>query len=635
MAYDYSKKTDNEEKNTAENAGERQHAEPEMPNSMIMRIMEDPAAEDEADQLSSGVTSRTPGSLRREMGGRLGADFSSVRFHSDRASLSSSRAMGARAWAQGRDVYFGRGGFDPAVAAHELVHTVQQGAVKGNVSRSMPMGAVQLLPDDENKINNDDVQQNQAQKNNDVQGLRAIEKSILHFFATGPGLEVYGGFQSKLFSFILSKFNNKDIKITPAGSALFLVRACYRDFALRDIITEVAAKPVTNKSQRKERIREYKALITALTSRITPADAESLAIESGLFNGIPKYTQEKKRKNTRAYDVLAGENGLVDFNPNQLPELTKVQNAIDNARTPEQAYNIFTTYTGNPGGRFKDKFKSIKVDMTLFRNKLKHMARVVTDYPELKYSIGNMNVIDPNSNTMMSTVGTRGGERLAEFEYNKKTDAEGIWGDLERDIDDEKNKKDHFHISPRDYHGTHELGHAMASTLVKSDGVLTKLYQNTTLQERMDRRVNGQDMPQFTKDAGRPLTNQADEEEYGLPENDMLETVLAKDNNRLMRQNNMGSLKSYGKNIKLGSLKMYKDQIATGNLYKKGMTSKYGSKHASELFAEAVADVYSHGSGAKDLSKELVKEYENRQKKIVRDQFNQNRKSWWRRLFGL
>lgn len=48
-----------------------------------MRIMEDPQAEQEADQLSLGIRSRTPDMLMREMGGRLGADISSVRFHSD------------------------------------------------------------------------------------------------------------------------------------------------------------------------------------------------------------------------------------------------------------------------------------------------------------------------------------------------------------------------------------------------------------------------------------------------------------------------------------------------------------------------------------------------------------------------
>ena len=159
MAYDFGKKTEREEKNNIKGTGERYAAGPELPNSLVMRIMEDPAAEQEAARLSSGVASRTPGTLMREMGCRLGADFSSVRFHDDPESVGKSRAMGARAWAQGRDVYFGRGGFEPSVAAHELVHTVQQGAVKGNVSRSMPMGTVQLLPGDEDdkiKLKKDD-----------------------------------------------------------------------------------------------------------------------------------------------------------------------------------------------------------------------------------------------------------------------------------------------------------------------------------------------------------------------------------------------------------------------------------------------------------------------------------------------
>ena len=72
--------------------------------------------------------------------------FSGVRFHSDANSVNRSQLIGARAWAQGKDVYFGKGGFSPSVAAHELVHTVQQGAVSGNVSESMPMGAVQMIP---------------------------------------------------------------------------------------------------------------------------------------------------------------------------------------------------------------------------------------------------------------------------------------------------------------------------------------------------------------------------------------------------------------------------------------------------------------------------------------------------------
>ena len=117
-----------------------------LPNSLMMRVVEEPEAEKEADRLSQGITSRTPEDIMREMGCRLGADFSDVRFHTDPVSAEKAARMGARAWAQGRDVYFGKGGFEPAAAAHELVHTVQQGAVDGNVSQSMPVGAVQMKP---------------------------------------------------------------------------------------------------------------------------------------------------------------------------------------------------------------------------------------------------------------------------------------------------------------------------------------------------------------------------------------------------------------------------------------------------------------------------------------------------------
>ena len=132
---------------------------------------------------------------------------------------------------------------------------------------------------------------------------------------------------------------------------------------------------------------------------------------------------------------------------------------------------------------------------------------------------------------------------MAQFDYNKKTDEAGIWADLERDISDEENKVDNFHISPRDYHGTHELGHVMASTLYESGKQLENLFRDTTLAERMESRTNGRELPTYAYDYGYALTNMAAEEDYGFQENDMLETVLAKDQNRLMRQNNMYELK--------------------------------------------------------------------------------------------
>ncbi len=55
----------------------------------------------------------------------MGADFSGVRFHTGKAAEAKASAVDARAYTSGNDVYFGEGGFDPAVAAHELVHTAQ------------------------------------------------------------------------------------------------------------------------------------------------------------------------------------------------------------------------------------------------------------------------------------------------------------------------------------------------------------------------------------------------------------------------------------------------------------------------------------------------------------------------------
>ena len=59
-----------------------------------MRVMQDGAAEDEADRLSAGVNTGSLSGVKSEMGSRLGADFSGVRFHSDAASRARGDAMG-------------------------------------------------------------------------------------------------------------------------------------------------------------------------------------------------------------------------------------------------------------------------------------------------------------------------------------------------------------------------------------------------------------------------------------------------------------------------------------------------------------------------------------------------------------
>ncbi len=178
MAFAYTRRTAGGGKPAARIMGEEAPLKKKtLPNSTVMRMMQDKAAEQEADRLSQGITSATPDALREEMGGRLGADFSSIRFHSDSVSADRGSSMGARAWAQGSDVYFGRGGFSPSVAAHELVHTVQQGAVSGDVSRSMPLGTVQMLPEEGEEDQNRQLKQNSSDP-------AVVQQMILQNFET-------------------------------------------------------------------------------------------------------------------------------------------------------------------------------------------------------------------------------------------------------------------------------------------------------------------------------------------------------------------------------------------------------------------------------------------------------------------
>lgn len=73
-----------------------------------------------------------PAETRAFMEPRFGADFSSVRVHTDGEADQISRAVGAQAFTHGRDLYFSHGSYTPAssagkrLLAHELTHVIQQ-----------------------------------------------------------------------------------------------------------------------------------------------------------------------------------------------------------------------------------------------------------------------------------------------------------------------------------------------------------------------------------------------------------------------------------------------------------------------------------------------------------------------------
>jgi hypothetical protein len=73
-----------------------------------------------------------PGTTRRQMEGAFNADFSSVRVHADEQSSQLARSMSARAFTVGGHIFLGGGQRtdNHELMAHELTHTIQQGASK-------------------------------------------------------------------------------------------------------------------------------------------------------------------------------------------------------------------------------------------------------------------------------------------------------------------------------------------------------------------------------------------------------------------------------------------------------------------------------------------------------------------------
>lgn len=70
-----------------------------------------------------------------EMGYKIGTDFSGVKIHTGHDAVAMSQTLGARAFTHGKDIFFNEGEYQPETSsgkhllAHELTHTIQQGAV--------------------------------------------------------------------------------------------------------------------------------------------------------------------------------------------------------------------------------------------------------------------------------------------------------------------------------------------------------------------------------------------------------------------------------------------------------------------------------------------------------------------------
>jgi hypothetical protein len=93
--------------------------------------------------------------VRARFAPKLGDDLADVRVHTDEGANALARAVSARAFATGPDVFFARGEYRPSspdgqrLIAHELAHVVQQrGAPAGDALRvSQPGDALEREAD--------------------------------------------------------------------------------------------------------------------------------------------------------------------------------------------------------------------------------------------------------------------------------------------------------------------------------------------------------------------------------------------------------------------------------------------------------------------------------------------------------
>ena len=87
-------------------------------------------------QSAKGKGSSMPADLKTNMESGFGADFSGVKIHTGSESAAMNKDLGAKAFTNKNDIFFNEGKFNPqskdgqTLIAHELTHTIQQGASK-------------------------------------------------------------------------------------------------------------------------------------------------------------------------------------------------------------------------------------------------------------------------------------------------------------------------------------------------------------------------------------------------------------------------------------------------------------------------------------------------------------------------
>jgi hypothetical protein len=101
----------------------------------------DPQGFEQTLSTSKGSGHALPDHTRASMEDQFGADFRGVRVHTDDQARNMNKQISSQAFTHGNDIYFNDNKYAPetkeggGLLAHELTHTIQQGASQGNIQR--------------------------------------------------------------------------------------------------------------------------------------------------------------------------------------------------------------------------------------------------------------------------------------------------------------------------------------------------------------------------------------------------------------------------------------------------------------------------------------------------------------------
>lgn len=161
---------------------------------------------------SKGRGAPMPRSTQQFMESRFGADFGGVRIHTGSYAENLSSSIQAQAFTHGNDIYFNTGKYAPnteaggTLLAHELTHTIQQGASKTlsppqtvspslqrkNIVQRVPAGPVPQLTSAVEKAKSKEGKVNAGKEGPD--GYREGWQDLVDFFKTTFGADkIIGG----------------------------------------------------------------------------------------------------------------------------------------------------------------------------------------------------------------------------------------------------------------------------------------------------------------------------------------------------------------------------------------------------------------------------------------------------------